>query len=1518
MSTATLDVRSQDEVESLDIPGLNFLASLKFTCILLVISMFLVLVGSLAQARRDVWEVVQEYFRTWVAWVQIKDLFPPGMFPGLIDFDWDKSLGVFRQIPWPGGWTIGLLMWVNLALAHLKRIRVRAGGGKMAAGLAAMFGAVLLNATLVIYGNYQSAEQQTDYGIIWTLILVSISGISLGSMALTFGPFAGRKASRVVWGTVALTAGAVAIYFIVGGESVKLRNESMRILWQLLQGSVAATALLIPSIMLFDKRGGIVVLHLGVLMLMLSELQVAMTAHEDRISMSEDESGRTAAYAFDIRSVELAIVKHAQPEYDRKKGDDLHAGEDEKDEVWVIPQDTLLGAHENDALISRESLPFHLKVPRYLVNCVLESRAGPPSDGKDEIDATAGLGKHARAVAINQKDGMQSEVDSGAIYLDIIDPKSGKKTATHLVANKMSGYLLPRGEEVKFGDSTYHLYLRFRRTYFPWSISLKETRRVDYLGTTVPKDFRSTFVITEESGKEHTFTTKMNNPVRYNGLTFFQSDHGLQNGVEFTSLQVVRNSGWMLPYIGCMVVAFGMFAQFGQTLIRFLGRQGLEDSALPADVTDSQGNVDDESDAAVSPLEAARRPLKQPAMSLSASEAKGHPATWIVPVVLMVVTVGYVASKARSRPREDQVDFRAFNRLPVTAGGRVQPIRSLAEGTFLPILGKDSFEGEMEVAELDRERADIVETLESGWEDHDWSRLNDFSGTYPEWAAEIRNIAGGDAEDVLELMRPYMTEERSASWLLLDIVARPELAERHRIFHIVNDEVLALLGLEIRPGLRYSLSEFREKLRDLIPIQMEAMQLQQQNESARITTRQRKVMELMTNVRTYNRLSFLFNNPAEAEAPDYELFETVEWTWQTLTIAKNESLPALCVPTNSWQSALQFQSRPCAVAISTLAEHLRDRNLNSREDLLKALTSEMDESDVRKRLLSQMKRALMELTSITQQSNPDLTGDELDAEVKVLAIRALSQIPPPSAQHEILKVIAASWPELSSEELVAKIDLESLGAEDTSMISAESVRRVPESLKGDPRQADLQRLVGLNLQIPNGFGTAGRLVAELMLDDLEDMAGPFLFPDSEKERQQIAAERLEARKNGTSKEQMPDDPDDWESDEDLATAAEDRDPGKTLSEADSHLAAIFAAWGQQDTKDFTDQSIAYHKWIEKQQIDVLSERVSFGVGSIDKLTYESFINHLQPQMNAIFIYLTALVFGFLSWMIWRKGFQRTAFGLSILAFVLHSFFLLARMQISGRPPVTNLYSSAVFIGWGVALSCILLESFLKLGLFNVVGAISGAVSLVIANILGMEDGDTMAVMQAVLDTQFWLATHVVCITFGYAATFLAGFLGIVYVFKSIIGSSVAREDEQQLLGKVIYGTTCFALFLSFVGTVLGGLWADDSWGRFWGWDPKENGALMIVIWNAIILHARWDRMVRDYGTAILAILGNVVTAWSWFGVNELGAGLHNYGFTEGRLRWLAGFMLVNIVFVCVAAGIKMLMKSAGDRDIPAA
>jgi len=177
----------------------------------------------------------------------------------------------------------------------------------------------------------------------------------------------------------------------------------------------------------------------------------------------------------------------------------------------------------------------------------------------------------------------------------------------------------------------------------------------------------------------------------------------------------------------------------------------------------------------------------------------------------------------------------------------------------------------------------------------------------------------------------------------------------------------------------------------------------------------------------------------------------------------------------------------------------------------------------------------------------------------------------------------------------------------------------------------------------------------------------------------------------------------------------------------------------------------------------------------------------------------------------------------------------------------------------------------------------------------------------------------VTITIGYSTTFLAGFLGIAYVFSLLIRTFFKRESNGKELNSkllsMIFGVTCFSLFFSLVGTVLGGIWADQSWGRFWGWDAKENGALLIVIWNAIILHARWAGVAKIRGLSALAIFGNVVTAWSWFGTNMLGVGLHAYGFMDKAFMPLMIFIGVQVAVIGLAYLPALLARLTGKKAI---
>ena len=356
--------------------------------------------------------------------------------------------------------------------------------------------------------------------------------------------------------------------------------------------------------------------------------------------------------------------------------------------------------------------------------------------------------------------------------------------------------------------------------------------------------------------------------------------------------------------------------------------------------------------------------------------------------------------------------------------------------------------------------------------------------------------------------------------------------------------------------------------------------------------------------------------------------------------------------------------------------------------------------------------------------------------------------------------------------------------------------------------------------------------------------------------------------------------------------------GDEADQAVIDFSSILTAYGKGDGQEFNRAVAKYASLLEKTHPSDYDA---------SKISYEQLFNRLNLFTTCESLYVLAFILAAAAWLGWRVPLNRAAFWVILVTLVLHTRALEGRIFISGRPPVTNLYSAAVFIGWGSVVLGLVLECFSKLGIGNVIAAVAGFTTLLIAGLLG-KDGDTFTVLQAVLDTQFWLATHVVCITLGYATTFVAGLLGLIYVFGGVFTRAVSADTRREL-ARMIYGVLCFAIFFSFVGTVLGGLWADDSWGRFWGWDPKENGALIIVLWNALVLHARWDGMVKDRGLAVLAIAGNIAVGWSMFGVNELGAGLHSYGFTDGVAQALAAFIVSQLLAISIGCLPKSLWRS---------
>jgi ABC-type transport system involved in cytochrome c biogenesis permease subunit len=229
-----------------------------------------------------------------------------------------------------------------------------------------------------------------------------------------------------------------------------------------------------------------------------------------------------------------------------------------------------------------------------------------------------------------------------------------------------------------------------------------------------------------------------------------------------------------------------------------------------------------------------------------------------------------------------------------------------------------------------------------------------------------------------------------------------------------------------------------------------------------------------------------------------------------------------------------------------------------------------------------------------------------------------------------------------------------------------------------------------------------------------------------------------------------------------------------------------------------------------------------------------------------------------------------------------------RCYIMWRPPVGNLYDTIIFICTVAVALLLLIEMFTKQGIAATLAPVIGLALVVLARRFEMGDAkDHMDPLVAVLNSNYWLTTHVITITMGYAAGLLTAFLSITFVLLRALGMGENTKKLLKMVTTAAYGCLGLTLFLSLIGTVLGGVWANDSWGRFWGWDPKENGALMIVLWCLIMLHARLGGMIKEWGFHLASMMLAIIVSFSWWHVNFLGEGLHNYGFTSGKnFIWL--------------------------------
>ena len=371
------------------------------------------------------------------------------------------------------------------------------------------------------------------------------------------------------------------------------------------------------------------------------------------------------------------------------------------------------------------------------------------------------------------------------------------------------------------------------------------------------------------------------------------------------------------------------------------------------------------------------------------------------------------------------------------------------------------------------------------------------------------------------------------------------------------------------------------------------------------------------------------------------------------------------------------------------------------------------------------------------------------------------------------------------------------------------------------------------------------------------------------------------------------------------------------SEADySKEAALLAGWEQLEAKK--SDPAAFQAELSKLHLSLVGQTALRG--EYDQIPLEVELNRFSPFWNALAFYLLGFLCLAVTWLAPRSRIPLIGLWGSVsIATILLIAGIVVRCIIRHRPPVVTLFDTILFITAVVVVVSLIMEGITRQKIGIGVATVLGVIGMFLAGRYEFKEiasaGDTMSSVVAVLDTNYYLAIHVTTIAMGYAGGLLASGIAHVWILGHFFGYRKGDKAFYKSVTRMTYGIVCFSLLFAIFGTIMGGVWANDSWGRFWGWDPKENGALLICLWQLLVLHARMGGYVRDRGLAVMTVVGGVVVSVSWWGVNLLNVGLHSYGFTSGVAQLLMLMWGIEAV-VILLAGIDKL-RSGGGSGPPA-
>jgi cytochrome c-type biogenesis protein CcsB len=297
---------------------------------------------------------------------------------------------------------------------------------------------------------------------------------------------------------------------------------------------------------------------------------------------------------------------------------------------------------------------------------------------------------------------------------------------------------------------------------------------------------------------------------------------------------------------------------------------------------------------------------------------------------------------------------------------------------------------------------------------------------------------------------------------------------------------------------------------------------------------------------------------------------------------------------------------------------------------------------------------------------------------------------------------------------------------------------------------------------------------------------------------------------------------------------------------------------------------------------------------------ENFYNRLKPFDAAMWLLVPASILlmvgarhGARHWLL-RGG---VALSAASLGFMLYGLFL--RVLIAERAPVTNMYESVVWVAMGTVLFGLIFYAVYRNRLMLLSALPVSFLCLLLVRSLPVAMPARLDPLVPVLRDNFWLTVHVLTITLSYAAFALA--LGFAHVILWRYIRKPEAAEAIRPLHEWLYRMMFVGLILLAVGTILGGVWANYSWGRFWGWDPKETWALIALLMYVVAIHGKMAGWWGDFGIAVAAVVNFAGIIMAWYGVNYvLGAGLHSYGFGVGGEEYVLAFLALEAAYVALA------------------